>query len=180
MGGGNFIRSGATPQRRCSSIPWRIPCATKDREDRRRSPQGGGESHRDWGGILYPLFSIAHTRPCHSARLKGTSALSMNIAPSSQPRKFLVPASIEPSERLAYPPESNNRAHPTQRSERRMKSRYQSLPSSPSCRPLPSQSGAGRITALYRFSSPASTHLILLRGSLTVGEQKANFFRQLR
>jgi hypothetical protein len=35
--------------------------------------------------------------------------LSMNIAPSSQPMKFLLSGSIKPSDMVVYPPESNER-----------------------------------------------------------------------
>src|SRR5450756_2109114 len=43
---------------------------------------------------------------------RSPSTLSMNIAPCSQPMKFLLSGSIEPSEFVVYPPVSNERAQP--------------------------------------------------------------------
>ena len=40
---------------------------------------------------------------------RSPSTLSMNIAPSSQPMKFLLSGSIKPSDMVVYPPESNER-----------------------------------------------------------------------
>ena len=113
-GGAHLARAGAL---RGSGrlLPGRRPCGQRNQDSKVRAL-------RVRNSAIVAMISSSFGRKARSVVLdrwqptmqqrhngRSSSNLSMNIAPCSQPMKFLLSRSIEPSEIVVYPPESNKR-----------------------------------------------------------------------